>query len=198
MVDSSENVKTIKIDVVSDAEVEVKTGDEDEKMKVKRILLSGRVDDTSVGSVIRKIFETNEDEDAKRIELWIASHGGSIDMGIGLFDVIKMSPIPVDVVVTGCAMSMGATLLQAGAKRYATVDSTIMIHKAYGGGTGNPGEAAAQVGNYVKLARRNEKLVAKRVGMTYEEYVQFMGEARYMSAKQALKHNFIDAIKKSW
>lgn len=187
----------VKIDVPKDTAVEVNTKS-DGKAKVKRILLAGTVDNYSIGSAIRKIFETNEDEDAERIELWIASHGGSIDMGIGLFNVIKMSPIPVYTVVTGCAMSMGTTLLQAGVKRYATADSTIMIHEAHGGGSGNPDEAWAQVNNFVQLARRNEKLVAKRVGMKHKDYVAFMQRARYLSAKQALKHNFIDGIKKTW
>lgn len=179
--------------------VDVNDSSDEKELPVKRIVLTGSVDDTSVYKVIEKIFKINEDESAKRIELYLATHGGGIDMGLGLFDVIKMSPIPVDTIVTGCAMSMGMTLLQAGDRRYATANARLMIHPATGGsGYGRIKEGKEAMKACIKLERLNHKLVARRVGMSYNEFLKFMGDANYMSAKEAMKYNFIDGIKKTW
>lgn len=166
--------------------------------RVKRLLFAGEVDTCSVARTIRDIIEINEDKSADLIELYLATHGGSIDAGLGLYDIIKMSPIPVDTIVTGCAMSMGSTLLQAGRRRYATPNSRIMIHPGTGGGSGRFAEAKQQVAAGIRIGHKNNQLVADRVGMSLSDYVNFMGDAKYMSPKKALKHNFIDGIKETW
>lgn len=167
-----------------------------DKLPVRQILLSDDVTDRSIGNVIRDMFEVQRCDGADRIELWISSHGGSIDAGLALYDVVQDLTVPVDTVVTGCAMSMGIPLLQAGENRYATPNSRLMIHPAKGGYYGRIDEGMEAVRDAKKLERQLHTLVAKRVGMTYQEYMKFMGEAKYMSPTQGLKYNFIDAIRR--
>ena len=195
-----DETKTVTIDVPDSVDIKVGNSDidSDDKPKIERVTFVGSVDNYMVGKTIDKIFKINDEESADRIELWLNSHGGSIDMGMGLFDVIKMSPIPIDTVATGCAMSMAQVVLQAGVVRYATPNTTIMIHRSRGGGYGDPDEVKASSDNFMKLSYRNKMLVAKRVGMTYKELMEFMGAAKYMRPATAKKHNFIDAIKKTW
>lgn len=193
--------KTVTIDVPEAADIQIASGDSHEdtgKPRITRVTFVGRVDSHMVGKTIDKIFTINEDESADRIELWLNSHGGDIDTGLGLYDVIKMSPIPVDTVAVGCAMSMAQVLLQAGQIRYATPNTTIMIHRSRGGAAGDPETVKATTDNFMKLSYRNKMLVGKRVGMTYKELMEFMGAAKYMMPTTAKKYNFIDAIKKTW
>ncbi|MDN5819407.1 MAG: ATP-dependent Clp protease proteolytic subunit [bacterium] len=190
--------KSDSIEIEAD-KVSIDVTKDDDKAKVKKIVLAGSVDDVTISKAINSIIKLNEEESTERIELYLATHGGGIDMGIGLFDIIKLSPIPVDTIVTGCSMSMGMTLLQAGVKRYATANSRLMIHPASGGaGRGRIQEGLLSMKDSKKLERRNNRLVAQRIGMKVDEYIKFMGDAKYMSPQTALKYNFIDDIRKTW
>lgn len=164
---------------------------------VRRILLSASVSDDSVGKAIREMFTIEQEKSADRIELWVSTHGGGIDAGFALIDVIRELSIPVDTITTGCAMSMGIPILQAGQRRYATQNSRLMIHPATSGFSGRINEGIETVKDSMKLERRMHKYVADRVGMTLSDYMKFMGDAKYMSPKQALKYNFIDEIRPS-
>ena len=135
-------------------------------LPVRRIVLSDGVDDRSVGNVIRDIFQINQDKSADRIELWISTHGGSIDAGMALYDVMQESEIPVDVITTGCSMSMGIPILQGGVRRYATPNARLMIHPAGGGaGYGRLGEGFNSLEDAKKLEKRMHAIVARRVDM---------------------------------
>lgn len=166
-------------------------------LPVRRIVLSDGVDDRSVGNVIRDIFQINQDKSAERIELWISTHGGSIDAGMALYDVMQESETPIDVITTGCSMSMGIPILQGGVRRYATPNARLMIHKAKSGvGYGNIDEGFGTIEDAQKLEKRMHAIVARRVGMHLPAYMRFMGEIRYMMPKEALELNFIDEIRR--
>ena len=98
------------------------------ELKERHIWIDNDIDETLVNKAIRELNYLNKMGTAP-IKLFITTNGGSIEDGLALYDAIAESPAPVYVCVVARAYSMGAILLQAGAKRYALTHSRIMIHR---------------------------------------------------------------------
>lgn len=54
--------------------------------------------------------------------------GGDWDLGIGIHDVIRLSPCPVTILVNGTCASMGTVILQAARRRFLQPHCTFLIH----------------------------------------------------------------------
>lgn len=108
------------------------------KHKDRELLLSDRISQSSVKSMIENIFEINEDDrqkeeiykdwERKPIKLFINSYGGSVYDGLALIDVIKQSKTPVHTICIGSCMSMGLWIWISGAKRFVGERATLMFH----------------------------------------------------------------------
>ncbi len=90
---------------------------------------------------------------------------------------------------------MGASLLQAGVVRYALPLAVVMLHPmTAGAGMNRVEESIAAIKDAQRLEKQLYKLAAARIGMSYKDYMKFVGDRIYLTPKQALKHNVIDAI----
>lgn len=106
--------------------------------KKRELLLSDRVSQSSVKSIIDSIMEINEDDRQKEdiylnwerlpIKLFINSYGGNVYDGLALIDIIKHSKTPVHTICIGSCMSMAFWIWLAGAKRLVGERSTLMFH----------------------------------------------------------------------
>ena len=106
--------------------------------KPRNILLSDRIEQSTVGAIIRDIFEINFDDDQKSevykdwkrepIKLFINSYGGSVYDGLALVDVISQSRTPIHTVCIGSCMSMGLWVWMSGSKRLIGENATLMFH----------------------------------------------------------------------
>lgn len=63
------------------------------------------------------------------IYLHITTNGGSLLSGFYGYDKIKASPIPIHTIIEGSVASAGSLLSIAGAKRYITPNSHLLIHQ---------------------------------------------------------------------
>lgn len=131
-------------------------------------------DEISVSAATPKILIVNSfDEDAAKsflqgfinaintgqsiLPVIVDSYGGEIYSLLKMIDVINDSKIPVATVAMGKAMSCGAILLACGSKghRYASKNSTIMLHDASGGDVGKTSDVAVSA---EELKRLNNKI----------------------------------------
>lgn len=165
-------------------------------VRIRRITLSGEINDFSVGVAIDELFAAERKGKADRIELWITTYGGSVDAGFALIDAINELKLPVDIVAAGSCMSMGAYILQAGDRRYATPNTRLMIHSISSVFEGDIQQGKMQMRQVALLESNALKIVAKRVGMSVKDLKRFQGNIRFMSPEEALKHNFIDDIRR--
>lgn len=164
--------------------------------RVEKVILSGDIDEATVGEVIYELFRIERKGKADRIELWMSTYGGSVNSGFALIDAIEQLKIPVDIVASGTCMSMGTHILQAGDRRYATPNTRIMIHPMSTGYFGNLDEGKVEMRESKQLEKSAMEQMAKRVGMSVKELKRFQGRIRYMSPDEAKKHNFIDGIRR--
>jgi ATP-dependent Clp protease, protease subunit len=108
-------------------------------MSNRRLILSDYVEQKTVGELIKKIRDINEEDqnredkekDFKRepIEFIINSFGGSVYDGLGLVSAIELSKTPIHTICLGSAMSMGFYIFLSGYKRFAHTYSTFMYHE---------------------------------------------------------------------
>ena len=106
--------------------------------KKRTLLLSDRISQGSVKSIMDSILEINEDDSEKEeiykdwertpIKLFINSYGGSVYDGLALIDVIKNSKTPVHTICVGSCMSMALWIWLSGVKRLVGERATLMFH----------------------------------------------------------------------
>lgn len=106
--------------------------------KKRDLLLSDRISQNSVKSIIEAILDINEDDrqkeslyrewERKPIRLFLNSYGGSVYDGLALIDLIRQSRTPVHTICIGSCMSMGLWIWLAGAQRLIGERATLMFH----------------------------------------------------------------------
>ena len=89
------------------------------------LTLFDKMDSHSVEGVVKKIVETNIEDESFLEECRIWAQMG----GMALYDTIKGSKTPVEVVCTGKVMSMGVIAILAAQVRKAHRNTTFMIHQ---------------------------------------------------------------------
>jgi ATP-dependent Clp protease protease subunit len=104
-------------------------------LKERVIFLVGPINDAVANVVVAQLLFLESENPEKEISLYINSPGGSISSGMAIYDTMQFIKPNVSTLCIGMAASMGAFLLQAGAKgkRFALPNSTVMIHQPLGG-----------------------------------------------------------------
>ena len=97
-----------------------------------RILFLGEeVTDAAASTIVAQMLFREAQDPDKDIHLYINSPGGSVTAGLAIYDTMQFVKCDVSTICIGMAASMGAFLLNAGAKgkRFALPNSEIMIHQ---------------------------------------------------------------------
>ena len=110
----------------------------------------GRTDQFAASQIFDDIMAMNIEDSTKPITLVIESPGGLMDVGIGLYDLIKLSKAPIITIGLGCA-SMATLLLAAGTERLAFPNSRFMMHLPEGGVSGDTKEVKLQTEEFERL-----------------------------------------------
>jgi len=123
------------------------------------------VDSDGVVGLCKKIIEINKFDKKKEdmlkdykpepINLFISSYGGSVCDGLALCDIIDQSRTPVNTIVSGKAMSMGAIIFLHGHKRYMGKNAVLMLHSVKTWAFGTPD----QIDNDLELAKHYQKMM---------------------------------------
>jgi ATP-dependent Clp endopeptidase proteolytic subunit ClpP len=134
----------------------------------------------------------------KEMDIYINCPGGELWSFLALYETIcllKHRGMIVNTTVTGLAASGAALVLQAGTKRFATSNSSIMIHEAYFGLEGKTGVNEESL----KSFRRNEEVIFKvwadKMNLPVKELKEkIKNKDLWFSAKEAKKNGLIDKI----
>ena len=149
---------------------------------------------SSVAQVQNKLAKlsanTNED-----LYLILNSPGGSISAGQSLIDFAKSLPNKVHT-ITVFAASMAYLTAQHLDKRYILPSGKMMSHRARIGGLGGqvPGEANTRLSFITSIVDEIFASTAKRVGVSFEEYMGLVYDELWLTANQAVKTNHADEV----
>jgi ATP-dependent Clp protease protease subunit len=128
-------------------------------------------DDETLSRFYKKFLELESAPLVPIIPVLISSYGGDVAILMAMRDLIKSSTKPVATVALGKAMSSGACLLAAGTKgfRFASKDTTIMIHEVSGGVMGKVTDVNEQAAMMHDLNKKLLANLAKDSGRSSKE-----------------------------
>jgi ATP-dependent Clp protease, protease subunit len=141
------------------------------------------------------LFLEAEDPD-KDIMMYINSPGGVVTAGLAIYDTMQIIKPQVSTLCLGQAASMGAFLLNAGAKgkRIALPNARIMIHQPLGGARGQATDIEIQAKEILRLKQILTERMSHHSGVAVEKLLKDMERDNYMSAKEAMEYGLIDRV----
>lgn len=165
-------------------------------LKDRIIFLSDEVNDTTASLVVAQLLFLEAEDPDKDIHLYINSPGGSVTAGMAIYDTMQYIKPDVSTICIGMAASMGAFLLNAGAKgkRFALPNSEIMIHQPLGGAKGQATDIEIHAKWILKIKERLNKILSERTGQLIEKIQEDTERDNFMSAQEAKEYGLIDEV----
>src|SRR5512138_486165 len=165
-------------------------------LKERVIFLVGPINDAIANVVVAQLLFLESENPDKDIHLYINSPGGSISSGMAIYDTMQFIKPNVSTLCIGMAASMGAFLLQAGAKgkRFALPNSDIMIHQPLGGFQGQASDVEIHAKYILKLRERLNTLMAQHTGKPIEQIARDTERDNFLTAEQALEYGIVDKV----
>ena len=165
-------------------------------LKDRIIFLGDEVNDVTAGLVVAQLLFLEAEDPDKDIHLYINSPGGSVTAGMAIYDTMQYIKPDVSTICIGMAASMGAFLLNAGAKgkRFALPNSTIMIHQPLGGAKGQATDIEIHAKWILQIKERLNKILSERTGHPLEKIKIDTERDNFMNAKEAKEYGLVDEI----
>ena len=165
-------------------------------LKERVIFLVGPINDAVAHVVVAQLLFLESENPDKEISLYINSPGGSISSGMAIYDTMQFIKPNVSTLCIGMAASMGAFLLQAGAKgkRFALPNSTVMIHQPLGGFQGQASDIEIHAKYILSLRERLYTLMAEHTGRTVEEIARDSERDNFLTADEAVAYGLVDQV----
>lgn len=165
-------------------------------LKDRIIFLGDQVNDATAGLIVAQLLFLEAEDPDKDIHLYINSPGGSITSGMAIYDTMQYIKPDVSTICIGMAASMGAFLLNAGAKgkRYALPNSTVMIHQPLGGAKGQATDIEIHAKWILQIKERLNTILSERTGQPLEKVKADTERDNFMSAMEAKEYGLIDEV----
>ena len=165
-------------------------------LKERVVFLVGPVEDYMANLVVAQLLFLEAENPDKDIHLYINSPGGSVTAGLSIYDTMQFIKPNVSTMCIGQACSMGAFLLNAGAKgkRFCLPNSRVMIHQPSGGAQRQASDIHIQAREILNIRTRLNELMAYHSGQPVEKIEVDTERDNFMSAQQAKDYGLIDSV----
>lgn len=162
----------------------------------RQLLLTGPIND----EMLQEVFEemTFLAEDAERpVKVVVDSHGGSVDAGLILMDLLSGDEPPCEMYCLSMAASMAGILFALGDHgRYMLPHSKLMLHPPLI--VSNNAMSAPEVEHASEIMKELQKtineLLAAKTGMSIKAMKELTSYDHYFTAQEALENNLCDEI----
>ena len=165
-------------------------------LKERVVFLVGPVEDHGANLVVAQLLFLEAENPDKDIHLYINSPGGSVTAGMSIYDTMQFIKPDVSTMCIGQACSMGAFLLNAGAKgkRYCLPNARTMIHQPSGGAQGQATDISIHAEEILKTRRRLNEIMAEHSGRSVEDISRDTERDNFMSAEESREYGLIDEV----
>lgn len=165
-------------------------------LKDRIIFLGSDVNDVVANAIMAQMLFLAAEDPEKDIHLYINSPGGSITACMAIYDTMQFIKPDVSTICVGMAASMGAFLLNAGAKgkRFALPNSEIMIHQPLGGAQGQASDIEIRARRILKMRDTLNRIISERTGQPLERIEKDTDRDYFMSAAEAADYGIIDKV----
>lgn len=166
-------------------------------MTERKIFIEGSIDHETALDFVKKVMYLNSEDSSAPIDVFVNSHGGEINSGMLMYDVIESSSAPIRMFCIGCAYSMAALLFAGGRHgRYMLPNSKLMIHEPLLGNSvsGN----ASSIKSISETLLENKKLLVdilvEHSGKSEEEVEKALSFDNFMTAQESIDFGICDSI----
>lgn len=160
------------------------------------IMLDGEVTDESASLCVAQLLYLSAKDDAKDINMYINSPGGSVSAGLAIIDTMNLIPNNVNTIATGLAASMGAMILLSGTKgkRNALPHAEVMIHQPLGGAQGQATDIAIRANHILRTRETLYSMMSDATGKDIDEIADACERDNFLTAEEARDFGLIDHI----
>lgn len=160
------------------------------------IMLDSEVTDESASLCVAQLLYLSAKDDAKDINMYINSPGGSVSAGLAIIDTMNLIPNDVNTIATGLAASMGAMILLSGTKgkRNALPHAEVMIHQPLGGAQGQATDIEIRANHILRTRETLYAMMSTATGKTLDEIANACERENFLTAEEARDFGLIDRI----
>ncbi len=166
----------------------------------RTLYLTGKVDDDMANKFVASMTYLVK-ESKEPINIVLNSHGGEVQAGLCIYDMIQAcgNKVPVNIYCTSMAASMGAVILAAGQKgrRFVQAHSKVMIHEPLiaGGMGGSATSISKTAESILETKALLNGILAKHTGKSIEEINEATAFDNFMTAEQAIEFGLCDEVR---
>ena len=168
-------------------------------LKERVIFLVGQVDDHVANVIVAQMLFLESENPDKDISFYINSPGGSVMVGLAIYDTMQFISCDVSTMCIGQAASMGALLMTGGAKgkRYCLPHSRMMIHQPLGGVQGQATDIEIHAKEILSIRDRLNKIMADHSGQSIEQVAIDTDRDNFLSGEESVAYGLIDEVLQS-
>ncbi|MBU6415174.1 ATP-dependent Clp protease proteolytic subunit [Patescibacteria group bacterium] len=133
---------------------------------------------------------------SKPITLFICSYGGDISAATAIYDLIKMSPVPITTIGYGHLASGGLIIYLAGSKRLLLPQTRLIFHWAVGDSHNELDEdfLKRESGYFLNINQALKKIIEENTKLSARQIKKFMHDFKTLSAEEAVRYGLAHEI----
>ncbi len=164
-------------------------------LKTRTILQSGEVDQELAERVITQLIVL-DGESHDPIRVIIASHGGHVESGFAIHDMMRYVESEVTTIGAGWVASIAVPVLFGAerSKRFALPNTRFLIHQPTGGAGGYATDIRIAAQEIIKIRERLNRLIADETGQPVEKIKVDSDRDFWMTAEEAVEYGLIVRI----
>ena len=165
-------------------------------LRERIIFLGTPIDDHIANLIIAQLLYLEREDPDKDVHLYIHSPGGIISAGLAIYDTMQLVRPDVSTICVGMSASMATVLLCGGAKgkRYALPNSTIHMHQARGGASGQASDIEIAAREILRNQDILRGILSQATGQTSEKIARDTDRDYYLNAEQAKEYGLVDEV----
>ena len=143
---------------------------------------------------VQRVMNDDEQDDYSSITLRVNSPGGDAFAGVAIYNLLKASNKPVNVIVDGMAASAASIVCMAGDTITMNDGTVMMIHEAQGCAMGDEATMTKMADTLKTVTGSIADIYANKTGMSKNKVLEMMKEETWMDPKVAVKQKFATAV----
>ncbi len=165
-------------------------------LKERIVYMGTPINDQVSNLIVAQLLYLEREDPDKDINLYINSPGGVITSGLAIYDTMQLIKPDVSTICVGMAASMGTVLLCGGAagKRFALPNSTIHMHQAMGGASGQAADIEIAAREILRMQDIIRNILSLHTKQAYEKIARDSDRDYYLGAADAKEYGLIDDV----
>lgn len=167
-------------------------------LRERIIMVNGPIEENMAGLIVAQLLFLASESSEREVNLYISSHGGSVDAGLAIYDTMRHLPCPVGTTCVGYAASFGTVLLMAGDKgrRRALPHARIHMHQPLiqGGLGGQATDIDIHAREILHTRDVLNGLYVYHTGQPLERIQRDTERDFFMSTEEAIEYGLIDEV----